>query len=549
MKTLLLLLFLGMWLDVSGQTSRFRLGDDPRWAAVDLDDGSWQEMPPGADHPLSPRWWSRTHLSLDQTNQGKALLCHIYTLGSYEVYWDGILMGHNGQPADDPRQEISGQHLYSLVVPSELAWPGSHVLALRISTWHASVPRSYFKLESGPLEKMTLKLQSETAFYSAMFVLLVIAGVIFLVFSQGAEPAIGRFGGLCLAVALLLTLEYGKHFIRYAYPLHFYRLGLISLNTLAVGMLLPWFLMARFELKAAFYKLAAAAPVISTPFMWSDPDRHCYWIFLYSLSYSMMLCLQQAYRGRKGWFPISLVIGLTLLTNSLTGDHFADRWFFPSFLLMVALLAGHMIWESRSQRAALVQARLVSSRLKLELMRKSIQPHFLKNTLAAAMAWFEENPQNGVQLLGSLAQELDHFFKIGDRDRISIQEEIQLCHHHVRTMSFVMEVGLKLEVVLPLDEISLPPGLLITCVENALTHGQFDEDHCEIKLWITLEKGALTIVVSNPADGAGEGSLGTGTRYLETLLANHFPESWSLSQEFIACRWEVTIVIRPFHPS
>jgi len=315
---------------------------------------------------------------------------------------------------------------------------------------------------------------------------------------------------------------------------------------MAVAVLLPWFLMARFRLAGRRLLAAAAVPPLLAPFLWHDPDVHCYWIFIYALAYSLFLCGDAARRGRTGWAPIAALVGLAFLLILLTGDRFADRWFFPAFLLLVALLAGRLILDMRNWRAALAAEQLISSRLKLELLRKSIQPHFLKNSLAAAIAWFEERPETGSRLLRSLAEELECFFRIGDQDQIPLSEELTLCRHHVQTMSFLLDCPLVLQCEAPSEDIALPPGLLITCVENALTHGRFDAERREIHIIVATTGRRLELRVANPAAPVASTTEGTGTRYLRAVLDRHYPDAWTFDQGLEGDHWSVRIVIEPF---
>lgn len=59
----------------------------------------------------------------------------IYIAG--EVYWDGELIGRNGVVAHTSHDEIPGNSVYLCPIPSHLATPGAHQLALRVSNHHA----------------------------------------------------------------------------------------------------------------------------------------------------------------------------------------------------------------------------------------------------------------------------------------------------------------------------------------------------------------------------------------------------------------------------
>ncbi len=344
-------------------------------------------------------------------------------------------------------------------------------------------------------------------------------------------------------MAGLLLLEHGKFLILYPYNLHIYRLIIISTLTTCVALLLPWYLRAHLDLQGSRYWLADGSTLLPLLLFIGEPDLHCYLMLGYSLGHGLVLCLLARFRHGE-WLPAETVaVGATFGLISFTGDRFADRWFFPAFLLMVGILAVRLLIESRVRREALIAEQLASQRLKVELLRKSIQPHFLKNTLAAAMSWFEENPDKGVGLLGSLAEELDHFFKIGNRDLVPMTEELALCAQHLETMAYVMDCPLNLEIDRGDVEVALPPGLLITCVENALTHGCFDEQGGTVKIRAQKTGSRLSLWVNNPAEQKDHPREGTGTTYLRTLLKLHYGDQWSLTRGWSEGFWEIKLVI------
>ncbi len=544
-RGMLLLLFLAGCAGPSSEpAAKFQLGDDPAWRLPDFDDGDWPQRPPGFLARDVGWWWARQAVFISERSHGSgSLALEIRTLGSYEVFWDGAAIGRNGEPGQGREREAPGKHRGLFLIPEDLATPGSHLLAVRISSFWAQVPNEYFQVSLAPLETLILSRQLQAGFFFTVFGLLLVAGLFFLAYRHPNEPAILRFGWLCLAVAVLLALEYGKFLVNYSYAYHFYRLVTITFLTQIVCVLLPWFLMARFQLRHPGFLLGVMLPLLVMPFLWYDPDVHCLRMFQFSLGYSLILGGVGVAKGRRQWRPLLWLVALTFALSAFTGERFADRWFFPVFLLLVGFLAARMLWESRAQREALIAEQLESARLKLELLRKSIQPHFLKNTLAAAMGWIEENPEKGIGLLESLADELDCFFKIGDRDWVGLEEELDLCRRHVATMALVMDRPMSLHFEGPPTAIAIPPGLLITCVENALTHGRYGTEGGEVRVRMEPFQGGWRLAVRNLAEPMEPEREGTGTRYLRALLSKSYPGAWSLHSGYGKGFWETLITV------
>lgn len=146
-------------------------------------------------------------------------------------------------------------------------------------------------------------------------------------------------------------------------------------------------------------------------------------------------------------------------------------------------------------------------------------------------------------LLESLADELDCFFKIGDRDLVPLTEELALCRGHVETMAFVKDCRLELHFEGPEAALRIPPGLLMTCVENALTHGRFGSEGGEVEIRLDPRPRGWSLEIRNPAEPPEEIREGTGTRYLRALLSQHYPESWSLTSAYRDGYWLTTITV------
>lgn len=70
----------------------------------------------------------------------RPLAVQIVALASSEVYWNGRLIGRNGQPAATRAGEIPGRFVASIIVPSDLVRPGVNTLNVRLSSHHLQAP-------------------------------------------------------------------------------------------------------------------------------------------------------------------------------------------------------------------------------------------------------------------------------------------------------------------------------------------------------------------------------------------------------------------------
>ena len=109
----------------------YKTGDDIAWAAKDYNDKGWSETRGNTSDHI---FWSRTHLDLRGVeNELKPLGLQIESFGSFEVYWDGVMIGRNGKLPENGRPELPGTESSYYMIPNHLISPGLHTVAMRSS--------------------------------------------------------------------------------------------------------------------------------------------------------------------------------------------------------------------------------------------------------------------------------------------------------------------------------------------------------------------------------------------------------------------------------
>ena len=142
---------------ISGQW-RFQPGDDPAWAAVDLDDSSWIDTTVPASYPqglagYGGMLWYRLTLDLDLSrpsvseNVGALAVNLGNIMSAYELYAGGQRIGGVGRLP--PQQQVVYDHHRAFSIPaSAVDTDGRLVLALRV--WRDPEAPDYF--ETGPYQ-------------------------------------------------------------------------------------------------------------------------------------------------------------------------------------------------------------------------------------------------------------------------------------------------------------------------------------------------------------------------------------------------------------
>ena len=108
----------------------FQIGDQPEWAIKNWNDTNWERWLKLV--PDGQVFWSRTKIDILKAPQPfRPYGLQIEAYGEYEVFWDGVLIGKNGNPGKEAELPPEGELWVTFNIPAHLTSEGTHVLALR----------------------------------------------------------------------------------------------------------------------------------------------------------------------------------------------------------------------------------------------------------------------------------------------------------------------------------------------------------------------------------------------------------------------------------
>jgi LytS/YehU family sensor histidine kinase len=187
--------------------------------------------------------------------------------------------------------------------------------------------------------------------------------------------------------------------------------------------------------------------------------------------------------------------------------------------------------------------------LETDLLRKSIQPHFIINTLASIRSLIKRKPDDAEKLINALAAEYRLINKISSEKEIPISQEIELCESHLELMGYRLEA--KYEFIKEKIDYSrkVPPLLFHTLIENGLTHAFIPKE--DGKFWLTFHKANNFLEYKLFNNGSllkedlnqNEIEEGTGIKYIKTRLEERYPNKWQMNYGMKNNLWEVVIKI------
>jgi hypothetical protein len=548
----------GIPTDVEQSELRVRVGDDPAWAAPNFDDSGWAV----ADRKDVLKkntgiFWVRMRV---RTAPGHFVPSGVF-LGepaACDFFWDGVLLRHFGRPGANAAQEIPGA-LYSLFeLPGGALGPGLHVVALRMSTYHFNRPDPsmnllLLNLQAGLMAEFGLRRLLLPLMGSGAFLIVAIAaGLFWLV----AERRLGVliFSALCLGGAAtvfsincrhLFTLPYS-----WSFPIWEGTESVVALTAASlVALVLAQFAVRRARWILVLFFAIEGVVAVHGILTWHSLEPVKFMLACWHVGFvvSLLLMIRPAWRRETG--SLYVLAGLVVATVLFERDpeDFLDDTY-PLAMLPVllgfVLAIGRRLREERRQAR---EARLTAARLELELLRRSLQPHFLMNTLTALAQAIEENPARAVKLIEDLADELRALARFSEEKEVPLARELDLCRVHLRVMSVRTELPWSLDAE-GLDlEAPVPPALFFTLMENGFTHQQPVETATAFRLRSEAIEGGTRYRFFSPGlvrDVPVRPNGGSGLRYVKARLEESWTGAWTFTQGAVPGGWETTIELR-----
>lgn len=160
---------------------------------------------------------------------------------------------------------------------------------------------------------------------------------------------------------------------------------------------------------------------------------------------------------------------------------------------------------SREAEQQAIQAQVLAREAELRALKAQVNPHFLFNSLHSISALTSSDPAKAREMCIALADFLRRTLGLGEKNVISLEEELSLIHSFlaVEKIRFGARIDLQENVDPETLTCLVPPLLLQPLVENAIAHGIASLTEGG---WIRLnaehrsEDGSVAIEVANNFD-------------------------------------------------
>ncbi len=525
----------------------FQVGDQQEWAGKDWNDMDWEKriilVPDGQV------FWSRTKIEILKAPESLhlyGLQLHVY--GEYEVFWDGVLIGKNGNPGQEGVLPPEGKMWATFSIPIHLTAEGEHLLSIRSSLYYFPDHAGIDELKIDYYDDILTDRLIESSYMHLFAGAFLIASFyfLFLFLSNKKEYATLIFSVSCFLFFVLILAEFSKAYMPIHYSMHIIRLRIIGILMLGISFLIPLYFSKQFPFPKRKLLLTIYAGVLLYIFL----SKHVFELTANNMAFSMWLfsfgiVVFGVYKKLKGARLVLLTVLLSVPIGFVTPF---NKSLFAGFSLILLGMFYLLSLRIKEQRLAYENSLVQSSRLRLELLKKNIQPHFLMNTLTSLIDWVEESPKKGVLFIEALAKEFDLFNQIENQTLIPIAQEIVLCRTHLEIMEYRKEINYSWEEEGIDLEQEIPPGILHTLLENGITHSLPLEDN-SIKFKLIFESNndykcytfltfarAVREVTSNREEG-------TGLKYIKARLTESYHSQWEFTSEPTNHGWKNTVKI------
>lgn len=234
------------------------------------------------------------------------------------------------------------------------------------------------------------------------------------------------------------------------------------------------------------------------------------WLGLVALSWASSYHdhLMTAYSGRSMKVGAFAKAFAQVLRTSIDTSVFV--WIFAGGGLATVYYLGEqrrLAQYATQQQLETLRAERSAADTRLAVLQAQVEPHFLFNTLASVRSLIASEPARAAQTIDALADYLRAALPRLREDRVedaTLDRQIDLCLGYLDLMRVRMagRLSVRVEAEGPVRPLPFPPLILLTLVENAVTHGvEPKPGPSEIAILAEVEGGVLIVTVED--DGAG----------------------------------------------
>ncbi|MDK2595623.1 histidine kinase [Pseudoalteromonas obscura] len=508
--------------------------------SIELDDRHWQTF-------QFPNIQPQQHLCIrgtltivqEQLPPNPTLL--FLALAAYEIYLNGELIGKNGVPGSSKTYEQVGAISSLTQLDYKTMPPGEHLISLELSSFHtadafAAIAYALAIVDQQTFYQTIIVASSITAMLiGGLLVLFVIFLTVYLRYSHQTSHLI--FALLCVFTLALLVAEQWKLWVNYYYDVHLLRMNIVVALTLVVTSLLPSYYLAQHNIsRKSLWLTALALTLLAVVYSTTSFDARSAWLFCSSLLFVGAINVIALRHNKAGSVIALLICAASLIGFILAPRLFLEFGFALSITLVLASIGISLLNQLIKQRNLALEA----GKVKGELLRRNLQPHYLMNCLMQVQELIDFAPTQANEFVQQLAEEFRALVKVSEKEVVTLEEELRLCHSHLKIMSVRYQQNYQLVThILPdsATHILVPTAIVHSQIENCFTHNRITSDR-PIKLSVQVGKSRIILELTTPIDAVTQHQgMGIGDAYIRAKMAQVCESDWQLDSCQVADHW------------
>jgi signal transduction histidine kinase len=240
---------------------------------------------------------------------------------------------------------------------------------------------------------------------------------------------------------------------------------------------------------------------------------------------------------------VALMLGLigTIELKDLARGQPPREWVVVAGIAL-AMLVTVVYWFAAVFRAHQIESRLrelAERERALDMARQlaaaQIQPHFLFNSLASLQHWVQAKDDRAAPMLMALTAFLRATLPLFNRQRLALGDEAEAVRQYLEVVR--LRLGDRLHYGIHIDPTAapaqVPPGLLLTLVENAVEHGVMPSlSGADVQVTASVQGSQLTVSVHDTGPGLPtDAQDGVGLANSRERLQQAFAAAASLTLE------------------
>ncbi len=169
-------------------------------------------------------------------------------------------------------------------------------------------------------------------------------------------------------------------------------------------------------------------------------------------------------------------------------------------LWMLIYMIYHYVQKNRNDQLDRLKLESMVKELELKTIKAHINPHFIFNSLNSIRALVDENPERARTAITELSNILRSSMQSEKAETVPLSKELNIVKDYLalEQMRFEERLRIELEVDEEALNVSVPPMMLQTLVENAIKHGVSKKmEGGLVRIKVKIKDSQLQLLVQN----------------------------------------------------